>query len=501
MYRIVFKYTFFLLPLLLLSCGGSQENDGVKIGPGGGGNNGGGGDANESCSSTKQAAIIGLDPILGPERNAELCSGDAFFDGISGVLCSVNLEGLGASSNGLCSLSSNTITVVESDISCLNPIISFGSCENGGANDGAITVTSVDTSQNLLNVGGPNLVGQMQLQQLTAYYHSYGTLQIARAAGSNTLPSVSIFAHCGVYGNAFYTTSPGSEFGALCLGYSFDSSFNPIEEDPITKFRSISWASQDATVISHEFGHAINIANTSFGDTIEASALNEGLADYWAWRQTNHDRIGEYFFGGYFPSGARNIINPTKKYPDDLSGSYHDNGTIFAQALYKIINPDTGSAVAADKLDELVINMLKRSTSNTLTLTGAATKLHELARADRSEGGVGLTNAQVTKINSTLTDKGLKSRTISLGSTDLSIFADTDTEKAVYIIDDQSFPGASDKNNCDGILQVGEEVLLVVNLRLSQSASIDDPGLGLLEANLEIANDTNGIYIPTSTLR
>ena len=469
-----------VLFLNLLSCGGEREDDGIKPAIGGGRGSGG---SSETCSATKRALAIALNPNF-RGKIAEL-------------------KGLGfADKDGICRLRSNFIGIEESDISILNfPGESEGEFDNIGFPD---RKTSVDTSKDLVDLSSLTIAPEdagpldnriyinMWLHQLTTYYHSYGTLQRAIAAGvsPNRIPLVQIDAHCDIFSNAYYDPTNRK----ICLGFSTSTSFDPGLDD--RKFFQIMWASQDATIIAHEYGHVINNAQGSFSNAIpEEIALNEALADYWAYSQVDSqevlgtrkvNRIGEFFFTGSFPQVIRNLSTPSKKYPQDLSGGWHEDGTIFAQALYQISEDNLGK----DKTDQLVVNMLALLERGS-TLGGAAEKLRTAAGAVAG-GGIGLDRDAQDSIDGILKEQGLYDRAITLAAGDIFL----DSSKPFYIIDDFSFSSASNSNNCDGKLQVGEQALIIPNLRLVEDAGPED-GLGSVEATLELGESTRGIFIPT----
>ena len=82
-------------------------------------------------------------------------------------------------------------------------------------------------------------------------------------------------------------------------------------------------------VLYHEYGHGIT--DKQYGTFSPSGAMHEGFSDYYACTITNESWIGEGISGPgtYF----RNCDN-TMKYPDDLTGEVHNDGSIIAGALW-----------------------------------------------------------------------------------------------------------------------------------------------------------------------
>jgi len=103
---------------------------------------------------------------------------------------------------------------------------------------------------------------------------------------------------------------------------------------------------EDAEVILHEYGHAIQDAqqpNGTFGTTIEAGSIGEGFSDYWAvtvgavvsptpdlpcvadWDSVSYTRD--------VPHCLRRV-DTNLHYPEDLEDDVHDDGRIWSRALW-----------------------------------------------------------------------------------------------------------------------------------------------------------------------
>jgi Zn-dependent metalloprotease len=117
---------------------------------------------------------------------------------------------------------------------------------------------------------------------------------------------------------------------------------------------------EDAEVILHEYGHSIQDNQVpGFGSTLEAGSMGEGFGDYWG------ASVGAQFSGGFqdlclaeWDATSYSSTNPpclrrldsTKHYPEDVAGEVHDDGEIWAAALWQI----RGSLGATDS-DRLVL--------------------------------------------------------------------------------------------------------------------------------------------------
>jgi hypothetical protein len=105
---------------------------------------------------------------------------------------------------------------------------------------------------------------------------------------------------------------------------------------------------EDAEVILHEYGHAIQDSQvTSFGSSAEAGAIGEGFGDYWA--VTVSDVIAptadpacvadwdSVSYTSTTPHCLRRVDRDLH-YPEDLNGRVHHDGQIWSRALWDIRN-------------------------------------------------------------------------------------------------------------------------------------------------------------------
>jgi len=105
---------------------------------------------------------------------------------------------------------------------------------------------------------------------------------------------------------------------------------------------------EDAEVILHEYGHAIQDAQQSplgFGFSIEAGSIGEGFADYWAVTVSNvlaptadTPCVADWDSVSYtseIPHCLRRV-DTNLMYPSDLNGRVHHDGQIWSRALWDI---------------------------------------------------------------------------------------------------------------------------------------------------------------------
>jgi len=134
-------------------------------------------------------------------------------------------------------------------------------------------------------------------------------------------------------------------------GLTDDNSFYDPSTDRITYGTGGVDDAEDAEVIWHEYGHAIQDAQVpGFGSTEEAGAIGEGFGDYWAMTMSSAVSantattplacIADWDSVSYTsgtPHCLRRVDGP-KLYPGGLDGEVHDDGEIWSRALFDIFN-------------------------------------------------------------------------------------------------------------------------------------------------------------------
>jgi zinc metalloprotease ZmpB len=105
---------------------------------------------------------------------------------------------------------------------------------------------------------------------------------------------------------------------------------------------------EDAEVILHEYGHAIQDSQQTpfgFGTSVEAGSIGEGFADYWAVTVSaviaptpDPACVADWDAVSYtttIPHCLRRV-DTNLHYPGDLSGEVHHDGQIWSRALWDI---------------------------------------------------------------------------------------------------------------------------------------------------------------------
>lgn len=120
---------------------------------------------------------------------------------------------------------------------------------------------------------------------------------------------------------------------------------------------------EDAEVILHEYGHAIQDAQVpNYGASLEAGSIGEGFGDYWAvtvsqvvagpgalndpacvadWDSVSYTRG---------PVHCLRRVDTDKHYPADIEGEVHADGELWSRALW-----DIRGALGATRADTLIL--------------------------------------------------------------------------------------------------------------------------------------------------
>jgi Zn-dependent metalloprotease len=134
-------------------------------------------------------------------------------------------------------------------------------------------------------------------------------------------------------------------------GLTDDNSFYDPSNDRISYGTGGVDDAEDAEVIWHEYGHAIQDDQVpGFGSTEQAGAIGEGFGDYWAFTMsvpvsaatatTPLACIADWDSVSY-TSGTPHClrrIDGTKVFPGGADGEVHDDGEIWSRALFDIHN-------------------------------------------------------------------------------------------------------------------------------------------------------------------
>ncbi len=129
-----------------------------------------------------------------------------------------------------------------------------------------------------------------------------------------------------------------------------DNSFSWDKKDMIKLGKGGVDDAEDAEVILHELGHAIQDSQQTpfgFGLSVEAGSIGEGFADYWAATVSNLKAptpdpacIADWDSVSYDPTAPHCLrrVDGNLHYPEDLNGEVHHDGQIWSRALWDIHN-------------------------------------------------------------------------------------------------------------------------------------------------------------------
>jgi Zn-dependent metalloprotease len=148
-----------------------------------------------------------------------------------------------------------------------------------------------------------------------------------------------------------FTTVNNSAQKYRTTGLSADNSFYDPSTDRITYGKGGVDDAEDAEVIWHEYGHAIQDDQVpGFGSTLEAGSIGEGFGDYWAFTMSSPVSantattplacIADWDSVSY-TSGTPHClrrVDGTKVYPGSVVGEVHADGEIWSRALFDIFN-------------------------------------------------------------------------------------------------------------------------------------------------------------------
>ena len=141
-----------------------------------------------------------------------------------------------------------------------------------------------------------------------------------------------------------------------------DNSFSWDKKDMIKLGKGGVDDAEDAEVILHELGHAIQDSQQTpfgFGFSVEARSIGEGFADYWAATVSNLKAptpdpacIADWDSVSYDPTAPHCLrrVDTNLHYPGDLNGAVHHDGQIWSRALWDIRN-----ALGNVKADTLIL--------------------------------------------------------------------------------------------------------------------------------------------------
>ena len=141
--------------------------------------------------------------------------------------------------------------------------------------------------------------------------------------------------------------------------YEGDNSFYDPSVDLITMGEGGVDDAEDAEVIWHEYGHAIqDDVVPGFGESLEAGAMGEGFGDYWAVQQSMPVSKGYDlpcvmdWDATSYTEGPKHCLRRTDtgKTTDDMVGQVHADGEIWSNALW-----DIQKALGRNKANKVIL--------------------------------------------------------------------------------------------------------------------------------------------------
>jgi hypothetical protein len=161
------------------------------------------------------------------------------------------------------------------------------------------------------------------LDRLQRYIQSLGFTP-ARESGVNAEPQKVVTLHAESYDNSFY--QPGNDVIVYGTGGVDDA--------------------EDAEVIVHEYGHAIQDAQVpGYGETAEGGAMGEGWGDFLAasyYARTSGGYgdlcVADWDSTSYSTSKPPCLrrMDSKKRYPDDIKNEVHDDGEMWSAMLWRL---------------------------------------------------------------------------------------------------------------------------------------------------------------------
>ncbi len=229
-------------------------------------------------------------------------------------------------------------------------------------NAGAFDVTRSD----------PRFEGLMAYAHLDRYQRYLQSLGFRGAAAVNSEPQDVVATRVEGFDNSFY--QPALDVLLFGAGGVDDA--------------------EDADVVLHEYGHAMQDAQVpGFGFTTESGAMGEGFGDFQsaAYSARTSGGFGDLCFAdwdttslaksGQTTPACLRRLDSTKRYPDDMVDEVHDDGEIWSAFLWDVRAGLPGDAAAkSDRALRLVIASHELLTSEA-TFFDAVDALRTTARA------------------------------------------------------------------------------------------------------------------------
>jgi Zn-dependent metalloprotease len=170
-----------------------------------------------------------------------------------------------------------------------------------------------------------------RFEEVMAYYHLDAVQRYIQSLGFKDSKGIlnrpiKVNAHGGKEDNSYYDPSPGKKDITYGDGGVDDA--------------------EDADIIVHEYGHAVQDAIIpGFGQGREGRAMGEGFGDYLAGtfygatrKGDRKSRVAEWDAKGYEggPQECLRRLDSKKHYPEDMEGEEHADGEIWSACLWKV---------------------------------------------------------------------------------------------------------------------------------------------------------------------
>jgi len=184
-----------------------------------------------------------------------------------------------------------------------------------------------------------------------------------------------------------------------------DNSFFTDKKDELRFGKGGVDDAEDAEVILHEYGHAIQDSQQTpfgFGFSVEARSIGEGFSDYWAVTVStliaptpDPACVADWDSVSYTPTAPHCLrrVDTNLHYPQDLNGAVHHDGMIWSRALW-----DIRAALGATQADTVILNAHFGMPDPTMPQLAART----VAVAKQIYG-----NGAATKVKAAFTARGI----------------------------------------------------------------------------------------------
>ena len=182
--------------------------------------------------------------------------------------------------------------------------------------------------------------------------------------------------------------------------YGVDNSYyNGAAKDDVLRFgKGGVDDAEDAEVIDHEYGHAIQDSQVpGFGTSADAGAIGEGFSDFWAQEVSaryaptaDPSCIADWDSVSY-TSGPVHCLRRTdgiKTYPADLVGEVHADGEIWSSALNSL-----RLALGSTKADTAIVQAQFGFAINTSMPAAASTTIATVTQLYGAKAGASATAA------------------------------------------------------------------------------------------------------------